>query len=84
MKENYEEENNIIDTSQKPDLTQNEQIYDDAENKSDDMSLRDDNQSFSIRMTSFEAALITAVKREEEELRRKQDLEYLKKVKKKN
>ena len=83
MKENYEEENNIIDTSQKPDLTKNEQIYDDAENKSDDMSLRDDNQSFSIRMTSFEAALITAVKREEEELRRKQDLEYLKKVKKK-
>ena len=83
MKENNEEENNIIDTSQKPDLTQNEQIYEDAENKSDDMNSREDNQSFSIRMTSFEAALITAVKREEEELRRKQDLQYLKEVKKK-
>ena len=86
MQENIKDENNIIDTTQKPDLNQNEDLYEDAENEpeeNENEKEKEEEPNISMRMTSFEAALLTAVKKEEEDLRRKMDEEYLKSLKKK-
>ena len=80
MRENNEDNENIIDTSEKPNIIGNEQNYDTIGKKQIDS--QEAIQNGAKRMTSFELELMNAVKKEEEELKRKKDLDELRKIKK--